>query len=257
VIPTFSYGFVDDPNLEIAYDTDDDDPDSTVDLTPTIIHTATLPSPKPGTPNKTPCAASSYPHPGTCALNALSVLVQEEKISVNVFYADLQAKEVVLQDTADLRGHMDGGAMATSTDRLNFLHAYYKPMVSSNVVLRVANKTEHRPMVSATSKSPTTNLTALSWFAATIPLRWLAYDDHKADNISKLASGAVPGVDVCLGSWAWFQNEHEGLFLGDDAGVMPIHHRTSCSQSSCCRMPCGCSLGGSHLLELSCWLRQN
>jgi hypothetical protein len=105
-------------------------------------------------------------------LNALSVLVQEEEISVNVFYADLQANEVVLQDTADLRGHMDGGAMATSTDLLNFLHAY-KPMVSSNVVLRVANKTEHRPMVSAPSKSLTTNLTALSWFAATIPLACL------------------------------------------------------------------------------------
>jgi hypothetical protein len=35
--------------------------------------------------------------------------------------------------------------MATTTDRLDFLHAY-KPTVSSHVVLRVADNTEHRPI---------------------------------------------------------------------------------------------------------------
>jgi hypothetical protein len=134
-----------DPDDDIDCDAGDDDPDPTAGPAPTIIRAVSVPPLELSTTSEMPRSPPDEFHPGTRALNALGVLFSEQKVSVKAFYANLRATALVLHATEGLRGYMDSGAMATTTDRLDFLHAY-KSVVSLDVIFRVPDNTKHRPI---------------------------------------------------------------------------------------------------------------
>jgi len=78
--------------------------------------------------------------PAQRALHALDLHLSETKISHSEFYSAQQS----VQGTS-LRGHMDGGAQASTTDCLDYLF-HYRSLPAKSATLKVADNTPHYPI---------------------------------------------------------------------------------------------------------------
>ncbi len=74
------------------------------------------------------------------ALHALDLHLYETKISRSEFYSAQQSVQGPLP-----RGHMDGGAQASMTDRLDYLF-HYCSLPTKSATLKVADNTPHYPI---------------------------------------------------------------------------------------------------------------
>ena len=82
------------------------------------------------------------------ALYAMPSLLRELKVDAVQHYESLREKEPRLAQALPPRGHMDGGSMATTTDRLDILFGYreFTPEERAQAPrLRVADDTVHIP----------------------------------------------------------------------------------------------------------------
>ena len=85
--------------------------------------------------------------PGSRALYALDFKLREMKIPRSQFYQQLRAEEASLGPSAPARAHMDGGAMASTTDCLDLLwHVTSLDPSHRPPVLHVANDHNHAPV---------------------------------------------------------------------------------------------------------------
>ncbi len=95
--------------------------------------------------------------PGSRALHALDVKLKTTGEDRSAFYRRLRVEEPLLHpNAADVIGHMDGGAQASTTDDLDALW-YVQPLSTSEqrVRLNVADKTPHFPTSVGFLKVPT------------------------------------------------------------------------------------------------------
>jgi hypothetical protein len=94
--------------------------------------------------------------PGSRALYALDFKVREMKIPRSLVYQQLRAEEASLGPSAPARAHMDGGAMASTTDRLDYLwHVTSFDPSHRTPVLRVADDRDHTPIAVGYLRIPT------------------------------------------------------------------------------------------------------
>ena len=90
------------------------------------------------------------------ALYLLDLRINATGLSANEYYTKLQAEEDLLSADAPLRVHMDGGSMATTTNRKDYLW-HYRPLRNQAVTLRVADETPHYPTGVGFLRVPSTN----------------------------------------------------------------------------------------------------
>jgi len=83
--------------------------------------------------------------PAQRALHALNLHLHETQVSQSQYYSKLLVEEPTMQGNTTLHGHMDGGAQASTTDRLDYLF-HYRSFSSSSTTLKVADNTPHYPV---------------------------------------------------------------------------------------------------------------
>ena len=82
------------------------------------------------------------------ALHQLSIDVNELSVRVVDYYADLRAVSPLLSTAVAPKAHVDGGSIATTTDRLSYLYSYHEftpDEIRRTVRLKVADDTVHIP----------------------------------------------------------------------------------------------------------------
>ena len=82
------------------------------------------------------------------ALNRVATDVQEMNVRVIDYYAELRSVSPLLSSAVAPRAHVDGGSIATTTDRLDYLFCYHRfnaEELRRAVRLRVADDTIHVP----------------------------------------------------------------------------------------------------------------
>ena len=82
------------------------------------------------------------------ALHAFTREIRVLQVSAIEFYEDLRVSQVQFHPAMPPKGHVDGGAMASTTDRLDYLFRYHIFGDSERhkaPLLRVADDTTHRP----------------------------------------------------------------------------------------------------------------
>ena len=82
------------------------------------------------------------------ALHRLCTHCVEKQVSAVATYATIRRVEVLLQNHLPPRGHVDGGAMTSCTDRLEYLWSYHSCTPAERELLpelTVADGTKHRP----------------------------------------------------------------------------------------------------------------
>ena len=92
------------------------------------------------------------------ALNRAAEDIQVAEISAVEYYKNLQVSEVLLSSALPPRGHVDGGALATTTDRRDYIWCYKQYSSTERQKLprlKVADGTLHVPMASGYLKIPT------------------------------------------------------------------------------------------------------
>ena len=110
------------------------------------------------------------------ALHQLQQDIMELDVSLIDYYEDLRINSVLLSPTVPPRGHVDGGALASTTDRREYLWQYraYSPEERTRVSrLRVADDTVHIPTGEGFLKVPCSNTKgytfAKSYYTPEIP----------------------------------------------------------------------------------------
>ena len=91
------------------------------------------------------------------ALNQLASDVYELDIRAIDYYAELRAVSPLLSSAVAPRAHIDGGSIATTTDRLDYLFCYHKfteEELRTTVRLKVADDTVHVPTGAGFLKVP-------------------------------------------------------------------------------------------------------
>ena len=91
------------------------------------------------------------------ALNRAAEDMQVAEISAVEYYKNLQVSEVLLSSALPPRGHVDGGALATATDRRDYMWCYRQYSSAERQKLprlKVADGTLHMPMASGHLKIP-------------------------------------------------------------------------------------------------------
>ena len=82
------------------------------------------------------------------SLYRLTADVQELSVSVQDYYADLRSVSPLLSPSVAPRAHVDGGSIATTTERLEYLFSYHEFSPEErrrSVRLKVADDTIHTP----------------------------------------------------------------------------------------------------------------
>jgi len=93
---------------------------------------------------------------GTRALYALDLHLREVTTTRSQYYRQLRTDEPALGSSAPVRAHMDGGAMASTTDRLDFLwHLVWFEKDRRTPALRVADDHDHFPTAVGYLRIPT------------------------------------------------------------------------------------------------------
>ena len=107
----------------------------------------------------TTCAADI--DPGTKALHALDTALQKSGQSRSFHYAALRHDEPLLNSEAPVHAHMDEGAMASTTDRLDLLwHLRWLPTNQQHLTtLKVADNRSNHPTAVGFLQIPTTDST--------------------------------------------------------------------------------------------------
>ena len=97
--------------------------------------------------------------PGTKALHALDIALQHTGQSRSFYYAALRRDEPLLNFDAPVRAHMDGGAMASTTNRLDLLwHLQWIPSTQHHLItLKVADNRSHHPTAIGCLHIPTSD----------------------------------------------------------------------------------------------------
>ena len=94
------------------------------------------------------------------ALHHLPILLRELQVSAVEFYKGLAVSEVSLSTALPPKAHVDGGALASTTNRLDYLWSYYEYTsddLSMVPHLRVADDTLHQPSGYGFLKVPMSN----------------------------------------------------------------------------------------------------
>ena len=158
------------------------DTESSLDRPVDSLRAAEVPAFSEVLPSLDPTALKSIP-PIIKALNQLTTDVHELDVRVVDYYADLRAVSPLLSSAVAPRAHVDGGSIATTTDRVEYLfcyHAYTPEELRRAVRLKVADDTVHIPTGVGYLKVPRSNnqgfLYMKSYYTPQIPATIMSPD---------------------------------------------------------------------------------
>ena len=173
------------------------------------------------------------------ALHRSTEEIRTLKISAVDYYKNLEVNSVLLSRRLPPRGHVDGGALATTTDRKNYLwhyHEYDEAERPKSPRLKVADDTVHRPDGYGYLKVPCDSapgyLFVLTYYTPAIPATIMSPDDMCralkcrgyqtfSDIVDERASMRLADCESCDGSMDFSLQVIRGL-LYTDSLILPL-----------------------------------